>query len=79
MEEMLNQIEKAAHVLDEAEKLNLDMNQAKEQVVKRRASIESGSNLDPDQINLDEEIKEKVVEKEPFRRRSIWLPRYDFI
>ena len=75
MEEMLNQIEKAAHVLDEAEKLNLDMNQAKEQVVKRRASIESNSNDLDQQNSLDAEIKEKIVEKEPFRRRSICLPR----
>ena len=45
MEDMLNRIEKAAHVLDEAEKLNLDLSKAKEEVVKhRRASTESENN-----------------------------------
>ena len=42
MEDMLNRIEKAAHVLDEAEKRNLDLNKAKEQ--HRRISTESEDN-----------------------------------
>ena len=50
MEDMLNRIEKAAHVLDEAEKRNLDLNKAKEQ--HRRTSTESENN---ENINADEE------------------------
>merc|ERR1712141_330124 len=58
MEDMLNRIEKAAHVLDEAEKRNLDLNKAKEQ--HRRTSIESENN---ENINADEE-KQKNIQQE---------------
>ena len=58
MEDMLNRIEKAAHVLDEAEKLNLDLSKAKEEVVKhRRASTESENN-DSKSENNDNNVAE---------------------
>merc|ERR1712038_503756 len=59
MEDMLNRIEKAAHVLDEAEKRNLDLNKAKEQ--HRRTSTESENN---ENINNVDEEKQKNIPQE---------------
>ena len=72
MEDMLNRIEKAAHVLDEAEKLNLDLSKAKEEVVKhRRASTESENNdskFDSKSENNDNnvvEMQNNIQEDDP--------------
>ena len=75
MDEMLNRVEKAAIVLDEAEKMNLDVNSAKEEVVKRRLSVES---LEPSKEETNPIIEngsdvtplEEVIKAEPSKETN---------
>ena len=72
MDEMLNRVEKAAIVLDEAEKMNLDVTSAKEEVVKRRLSVES---LEPSKEETDP-IKEYKSEK-PLEEVTKEIPKVE--